>query len=87
MPIEMNTLRQALDQAGISWDDDTTDRKEGFPFIDMSIYRTKFRHSGRRYVAVGGYGVYGSDLLELMIDNAEPISTLTAKEIMEIIDD
>ena len=87
MPTEMIKLREALDNLGIQWDDDTTDRKDGFPFIDMSVYRTKVHHNGRRYLVIGGVGVFGTELLVVKIDNAEPIDGLTAIDVLDIIED
>ena len=89
MPTEMIKLREALDNLGIQWDDDTYDRKGGFPFLDLSIYRTKFRYNGRYYSVICGYGTYGGEegLLEVMIDNTDPIGHLTAEDVLDIIED
>lgn len=85
MPEEMKLLREALDKKQIYWEDDTTDKSEGFPFLDLSIYRTTFRHNGHSYSVISGYGTYGGDygLLELTIDSRDPIGRLTHEEVME----
>lgn len=85
MPEEMVLLRELLDKKQIYWVDDTTDRSECFPFLDLSIYRTKFKNNGHSYLVISGYGTYGGDygLLELSIDSKDPIGRLTHEEVME----
>ena len=89
MPEEMTKLRELLDQQDIEWRDDSFDRKGGFPFLDLSIYRTKFRYNGCAYSVICGYGTYGGEvgLLELRIGDCDPVGNMTAEEVMEIIED
>lgn len=88
MPQEMKLLRQVLDKKGIEWVDDTLDKSEGFPFLDLSIYRTKFRYNGHFYSVISGYGTYGGEhgLLEMMRDSNDPIGSLTHEGVIDIIE-
>lgn len=84
----MYLLRNALDDRGISWKDDTYDRRGNFPFLDLTIYKTKFHYKDHEYLVVSGYGTYGGDkgYLELTIDRNRPEGNLTAEEVMEVLD-
>ena len=88
MPTEMMILRQILDEKGIEWEDDTFDRRDGFPFLDLSIYRTKFRYDGHLYSVISGYATYGGEygLLEVMIDSNDPIGSLTHEGVLNLIE-
>ena len=85
MPQEMERLRDYLTEKGIDWVDVTENMGKGFPFLDLTIYRTHWWFDGHNYSAISGYGTFGGDkgLIELMIDRAEPIGSLTAVEVME----
>lgn len=84
MPEEMDLLRDALYIEGIEWEDDTYDKSDGFPFLDLSIYRTKFVYNGHSCSVISGYGTYGGEhgLLELMIDSNDPIGSLTHEGVL-----
>lgn len=89
MPEEMEKLRDALFEKAIEWVDATQNIDKGFPFLDLTIYRTHWWVDGHNYSAISGYGTFGGDkgLLELMIDGNEPIGSLTATEVMRMIED
>lgn len=88
MPEEMKKLRYILDEKGIEWVDDTLDKSEGFPFLDLSIYRTKFRYKGHHCSVISGYGTYGGEhgLLEMMCDSCDPVGSLTYEGVLDIIE-
>lgn len=88
MPEEMLLLRNILDKKGIEWEDDTFDKRDGFPFLDLSVYRTKFRYNGHFYSVISGYATFGGEygLLELMIDSNEPIGSLTHEGVLKVIE-
>lgn len=59
-------------------------------YYDTSIYRTKFTYNGKQYSVINGYGTYGgyepwngknNNLLEMMIDDNDPIGWLTADDV------
>lgn len=88
MPEEMTKLRNALDVRGIEWTDNTQDEERSFPFLDMNIYGTNFNVHGRRYEVISGFSTLGGQwgLLELKVDNSNPIGSLTAEGVLSILD-
>ena len=88
MPEEMILLRNALDARKIAWYNATDNLDRSFPFMNLIIYRTKYEHGGCRWSVISGYGTFGGQdgLLELMIDNNEPIGNLTAEEVLRMMD-
>ena len=89
MPEQMTLLRNALDARKIEWLDDSDDLDRSFPFLNMTIYRTKYVFKNRIWSVICGVGTFGADygLLELMIDNNEPIGSLSASTILGMMDD
>ena len=89
MPEEMILLRNALDARKIAWYNATDNLDRSFPFMNLIIYRTKYEHGGSRWSVISGYGTFGGQdgLLELMIDNKEPIGNLTAEEVLRMMDE
>lgn len=84
---EMKKLRTYLTEHEIEWYDDSSYS----PLFWM--VRTKFTHNGKEYSVINGYGSYGGfvngkneGLLEMMIDNCEPVGHLTAKEVIKCIE-
>ena len=65
-------------------------------FADSTMYRTHFEHKGKKYSVIFGYGSFGginaiepsqnNSLLEMMIDDDEPVGWLTADDVLKIID-
>ena len=57
--------------------------------MNLIIYRTKYEHGGSRWSVISGFGTFGGQdgLLELMIDNKEPIGNLTAEEVLRMMDE
>ena len=88
MPEEMIKLRNALDARGVQWRDLSSDYGRSFPFEDMTIYKTHFGFRCREYSVVCGFGTFGGDkgLLQLTIDNNETVGSLTAENILTIMD-
>lgn len=63
-------------------------------FFDLTIYRTHFDINGTHYSAINGFGTYGGfepyenknhGLLELMIDDNDPVGWLSANDIINMI--
>lgn len=92
---EMIKLRKGLDERGIEW----TDKSETYGNdkikalgIDLTIYRTHFTAYGVWFSVIYGHGTYGnkSGLLECMSnavdESGEPKGSMTADEILEVID-
>lgn len=88
MPEEMVKLRNALDARGIQWQDLSSDYGRSFPFADMTIYSTHFECGCRDYTVTSGFGTFGGDkgLLQLAIDSEDTIGSLTAENILTIMD-
>ena len=84
MPNRMTELRNALTEMGVSYEDNTSICPT--PFMDMSIYRTKYTYNGNDYSVICGYGTYGGGqgLLEVMVNGEEPFGHLTVEDILEI---
>lgn len=92
---EMIKLRKGLDERGIVWIDasetygNDTIKAIG---IDITIYRTQFTAYGVWFSVIYGHGTYGkeSGLLECMSnavdESGEPKGSMTADEILEVID-
>lgn len=95
---EMKKLRQMLDKKNIPWHDASeimSDDKD-WP---MWICRTHFKYDGLKFSVINGFGTYGGlnganpgmtedenmGLLELMIEDNEPVGWLKAENIMEIL--
>lgn len=92
---EMYRLRTKLSERGISWDDKSSVYTAS-P-IDVTIYRTHFTVEGYFFSVIYGYGTYGGvdvfgndkGLLECMtekVNGGEPLGSLTADDVMRIID-
>lgn len=88
MPEEMIKLRKALDARDIQWRDLSSDYGRSFPFADMTIYTTHFEFKHREYTVTSGFGTFGGDkgLLQLAIGSDETIGSLTAENILTIMD-
>lgn len=88
MPEEMILLRNALDARGTEWINATDNLDRSFPFLNMIIYRTQFYHKTELWSVISGYGTLGGylGLLELRVGDNEVIGGLTAKDILERMD-
>ena len=90
---EMKRLRKYLDEKGISWSD-----KSEVYYSKFWICRTHFELNGYKWSVIHGYGTFGgimmwnnkdNGLLELMtecIDGGEPRGSLTADEVIELME-
>lgn len=95
---EMKELRKMLDEKNIPWHDasDVMPEDKDWP---MWICRTHFEYKGVKISVVNGFGTYGGwyganpgmsedknmGLLEIMIEDNEPVGWLKAEDIMEIL--
>lgn len=95
---EMKKLRQMLDEKNISWHDasDIMSKSKEWP---VWICRTHFEYNGLKFSVVNGFGTYGGwaganpgmeedknmGLLEIMIEDNEPVGWLKAEDIMKIL--
>lgn len=95
---EMKKLRQMLDEKNIPWHDasDIMSESKEWP---VWICRTHFEFKGLKVSVVNGFGTYGGwyganpgmtedknmGLLEIMIEDSEPVGYLKAENIMEIL--
>lgn len=86
MPEEMTRLRYALDVRGIRYEDESDDFDRSFPFFDMTLYKTHFKHNSHDYMAMSGVGTLGGEwgLLELRVDNGDPVGSVTADYILTL---
>ena len=89
---EMQKLRDELDIKGIQWEDVSVDTKVFW------MVRTHFNYKGHKWSVINGFGSYGGvdfikgknqGLLECMTDarGDTPIGFLTAKEVLEMMDE
>ena len=95
---EMQKLRQMLDEKNIPWHDASEVMSEDKEW-PMWICRTHFEYKGLKIPVVNGFGTYGGwfganpgtteeenmELLEIMIEDNEPVGWLKAEDIMEIL--
>ena len=95
---EMKKLRQMLDEKNIPWHDASEVMSEDKEW-PMWICRTHFEYKGMKISVVNGFGTYGGwfganpgtteeenmGLLEIMIEDNEPVGWLKAEDIMEIL--
>lgn len=95
---EMKKLRKMLDEKGIEWHDasEIMSKDKEWP---MWFCRTHFEYDGLKFSVINGFGIYGGwyganpgmtedknmGLLELMIEDNEPVGWLKAENIMEIL--
>lgn len=88
MPSEMIFLRNALEARGISYIDASDEMQKSFPFMNLTIYRTKFIWKNHLFSVISGYGTFGGDkgLLELMVDSDEPCGCLKAVDVLRVMD-
>ena len=86
MPEEMIKLRNVLNSKKLEWLDRT--EKPSFSLLDLTIYRTWFIYKGKEWLIVSGYGTYGGEegLLEVMVDDYNPMGSLTAQEVIMLMD-
>lgn len=89
MPSEMIFLRNALNARNVSYIDASDDEQKSFPFMNLTIYRTKFIWKDHFFSVISGYGTFGGDkgLLELMVDSNEPFGSLRAVDVIKIMDE
>ena len=93
---EMIKLRKGLDERGIVWIDASetygNDKIKALG-IDITIHRTQFTAYGVWFSVIYGHGTYGNEsgLLECMSNavdkSGEPKGSMTADEILEVIDE
>lgn len=95
---EMKKLRQMLDEKNIPWHD-ASDVMSGSKEWPMWICRTHFEYNGLKFSVVNGFGTYGGwyganpgmtedknmGLLEIVIEDNEPVGWLKAEDIMKIL--
>jgi hypothetical protein len=95
---EMQKFRKMLDEKGIEWHDDSEVMSESKEW-PMWICRTHFEYNGLKFSVVNGFGTYGGwyganpgmtedknmGLLEIMIEDNEPVGWLRAEDIMKIL--
>lgn len=95
---EMKKLRKMLDKKGIEWHDasETASERKDWP---IWYCRTRFEYNGLKFSVINGFGSYGGwyganpgtteeenmELLEIMIEDNEPVGWLKAEDIMEIL--
>ncbi len=95
---EMKKLRKMLDEKEIEWKDNSEviSKSEEWP---IWYCRTHFEFKGLKFSVMNGFGTYGGwfganpgmtedknmGLLELMIEDNEPVGWLKAENIMEIL--
>lgn len=94
---EMKKLRQTLDKKNIPWHDASEIMSEDKE-LPMWICRTHFEYKGLKISVVNGFGTYGGwyganpgttenenmGLLEIMIDDIEPVGWLKAEDIIKV---
>lgn len=87
MPEEMVKFRNVLNSRGITYIDRS--EKPSFSLIDLTIYRTWFIYKGREWSVISGYGTYGGEegLLEVMVDNDNPRGRMTARDVIEMMEE
>lgn len=95
---EMQKLRQMLDEKNIPWHDASEVMSEDKEW-PMWICRTHIEYNGHKISVANGFGTYGGwyganpgmtenenmGLLEIMIEDNEPVGWLKAEDIMEIL--
>ena len=95
---EMQKLRKMLEKKGIEWHDNSEVMSENKEW-PMWICRTYFEYKGVQFSVINGFGTYGGwfganpgttekenmGLLEIMIEDNEPVGWLKAEDIMEIL--
>ena len=88
MPTEMINLRQALDARGVQYYNESDNLDRSFPFLNLINYKTRYIWHDKEYSVISGYGTLGGTkgLLELHY-NDETIGSLTAVDILRIMDD
>ena len=90
---EMKLFRKALDKKNIAWEDKSEELSE-----EMWFCRTHFEYNGNLVSVINGFGTYGGwagangtdvnrGLLEVMIENNEPVGWLTAESAIHLIFD
>ena len=93
---EMKKLRQMLDEKNIPWHDASEIMSEDKEW-PMWICRTHIEYNGHKISVVNGFGTYGGwfganpgmsedenmGLLEVMIDDIEPVGWLKAEDIIK----
>lgn len=93
---EMQKLRQMLDKKNIPWHDASEIMSEDKEW-PMWICRTHIEYNGHKISVVNGFGTYGGwyganpgttenenmGLLEIMIDDIEPVGWLKAEDIIK----
>lgn len=79
-PKKIKELAKVLDHKGIEYDMPCT-------LGDIAIYRIHFKYNNKRISVISGFGTYGGHmgLLEVMINDREPIGWLNAEEAEELI--
>lgn len=94
---EMKKLRQMLDEKNIPWHDASEIMSEDKDW-PMWICRTHIEYNGHKISVVNGFGTYGGwfganpgttekenmGLLEVMIDDIEPVGWLKAEDIIKV---
>lgn len=95
---EMKKLRKMLDEKEIEWKDNSEVMSESKEW-PMWICRMHFEYKDIKFSVINGFGTYGGwyganpgiseeenmGLLELMIEDNEPVGWLKAENIMEIL--
>ena len=93
---EMKKLRQMLDEKNIPWHDASEIMSEDKEW-PMWICRTHFEYNGLKFSVVNGFGTYGGwyganpgmtedenmGLLEIMIEDSDPVGWLKAEDIIK----
>ncbi len=94
---EMKKLRQMLDEKNIPWHDASEIMSEDKEW-PVWICRTHIEYNGHKISVVNGFGTYGGwyganpgttenenmGLLEIMIDDIEPVGWLKAEDIIKV---
>lgn len=94
---EMQKLRKMLDEKGIEWHDASEVMSEDKDW-PMWICRTHIEYNGHKISVINGFGTYGGwyganpgttenenmGLLEIMIDDIEPVGWLKAEDIIKV---
>lgn len=95
---EMQELRKMLDEKGIEWHDNSEVMSESKE-QPIWICGTHFEFKGLKFSVINGFGTYGGwyganprmtedknmGLLEIMIEDNEPVGWLKAEDIYEIL--
>ena len=89
MPEEMLKFRNALEVRGVEWINNSNNFDRSFPFLDMIVYATVFRFNDSLWTVKSGFGTFGGDrgLLELRVDDGELVGSLTAQDVLRMMDD